>query len=205
MQKEEFDNQIDRPTIEISRWEMRNLLKNNKGQELKEKIDLCLYYSELSIGPVLAISTGIKLTGKIDPFHAFKAPVMSARYIQHLLVWWLTLTGNKNLAETALYNNLRDHEKLLGCWSPHFSFLVSGEATAIETKVNTRKLLHIQESELLQKITYFLKPISNDPTKKQYIPPERQGKRGKYDPGPVFGTSIDFLRSEYEIQNFFNE
>ena len=205
MQKEEFDNQIDGPTIEISRWEMRNLLKNNKGQELKEKIDLCLYYSELSIGPVLAISTGIKLADKIDPFHTFKAPVMSARYIQHLLVWWLTLTGNKNLAETALYNNLRNHEKLLGSWSPHFSFLVSGEATAIETKVNTRKLLHIQESELLQKITYFLKPISNDPTKKQYIPPERQGKRGKYDPGPVFGTSIDFLRSEYEIQKFFNE
>ena len=42
-------------------------------------------------------------------------------------------------------------------------------------------------------------------TKEQYIPPERQGKRGKYDPGPVFGTSIDFLRTEFDIQKFFDE
>ncbi|GIR36017.1 MAG: hypothetical protein CM15mP49_14020 [Actinomycetota bacterium] len=49
------------------------------------------------------------------------------------------------------------------------------------------------------------KPIPNDPTKEQYIPPEKQGKRGKYDPGPVFGTSINFyeqnLRYKYFLTN----
>ena len=184
---------------------MRNLYQSDAGQKLKRKTSLSLHYSELSIGPVLAISTDIDATHKLKPFYTFTAPLVFAKYIQHLLVWSLTLTGNQNLAETALYNNLQEHEKIMQCWSPHFSFLVNGEATAIEAKVNTKKLLRLSESDLLEKVSHFLKPIPNDPTKEQYIPPERQGKRGKYDPGPVFGTSIDFLRTEFDIQKFFDE
>ena len=205
MQKKEHKKQSAIPLEEIPRWEMRNLYQSDAGQKLKRKTSLSLHYSELSIGPVLAISTDIDTTHKLKPFYTFTTPLVFAKYIQHLLVWSLTLTGNQNLAETALYNNLQEHERIMQCWSPHFSFLVNGEATAIEAKVNTKKLLRLSESDLLEKASHFLKPIPNDPTKEQYIPPERQGKRGKYDPGPVFGTSIDFLRTEFDIQKFFDE
>ena len=205
MQKKKPKEQKAIPPKEIPRWEMRKLCQSDTGQKLKRKAKLSLHYSELSIGPVLAISTDIDATHKLKPFYTFKTPFVFAKYIQHLLVWSLTLAGNQNLAETALYNNLQEHEKIMQCCSPHFSFLVNGEATAIETKVNTQRLLRLSESDLLEKVSYFLKPIPNDPTKEQYIPPERQGKRGKYDPGPVFGTSIDFLRTEFDIQKFFDE
>ena len=115
------------------------------------------------------------------------------------------MSGNKNLAETALYNNLKDSEKLSGVWPPHFSFLVNGEAAAIEAKVQIKRLLRVNRVDLFRESIFFLRPIPNDPTKEQYVPPERQGKRGKYDPGPVFGTSIEFLHSEYKIQKFFDE
>tara|TARA_B100000035_G_scaffold277350_1_gene255593 strand:- start:464 stop:1177 length:714 start_codon:yes stop_codon:yes gene_type:complete len=205
VKKERSEKPSPESLTEISRWEMRNLHRENPGQEFTQQIDISLYYAELSIGPVLSIATGSNMEHMLKPFQTFTAPIVVAKYIQHLLVWWLTLTGNKNLAEAALYNNLLDHEKLSGCWLPHFSFLVNGEATAIEAKVNARKLLCLNESDLLEKVSHFLKPIPNDPTKEQYIPPEKQGKRGKYDPGPVFGTSIDFLRTEFEIQKFFDE
>ena len=205
MQRKEPKKEKATPPKEIPRWEIRNLHQSDADQKLKQKTNLSLYYSDLSIGPVLAISTDIDTTHKLKPFYTFKAPFIFAKYTQHLLVWSLTLTGNQNLAETALYNNLQEHEKIVQCWSPHFSFLVNGEATAIETKINTQKLLRLSESDLLKKISYFLKPIPNDPTKEQYTPPKRQGKRGKYDPGPVFGTSIDFLRNEFDIQKFFEE
>ena len=205
MQKKKPKKQKAIPLKEIPRWEMRNLYQSDTGQRLKQRTSLSLHYSELSIGPVLGISTDIDTTHNLTPFYTFKAPFIFAKYIQHLLVWSLTLTGNQNLAETALYNDLQEHEKLMQCCSPHFAFLVNGEATAIETKVNTKKLLRLSESDLLEKVSYFLKPIPNDPTKELYIPPERQGKRGKYDPGPVFGTSIDLLRTEFDIQKFFDE
>ena len=42
------------------------------------------------------------------PFQTFTAPIVVAKYIQHLLVCG-TLTGNKNLAEAALTTTF-DHE-----------------------------------------------------------------------------------------------
>jgi len=205
MQKEYSNKQKTTSLSEISRWEMRSQFRDNPQHEFNQQIDIFLYYDELSIGPVLAITTEVNTECIPKPFHTFTAPILVAKYIQHLLVWWLTLTGNKNLAEAGLYNDLLNHEKLSECWIPHFSFLVNGEATAIETKVNAGKLLRLENSDLLQRVECFLDPIPNDPTKAQYIPPERQGKRGKYDPGPVFGTSINFLRTEFEVQKFFDE
>ena len=83
---------------------MRNLHRDNPGQEFTERIDISLYYAELSIGPVLSIATESNMAYMLKPFQTFTAPIVVAKYIQHLLVWWLTLTGNKNLAEAALYN-----------------------------------------------------------------------------------------------------
>ena len=117
MQKKEHKKQSAIPLEEIPRWEMRNLYQSDAGQKLKRKTSLSLHYSELSIGPVLAISTDIDTTHKLKPFYTFTTPLVFAKYIQHLLVWSLTLTGNQNLAETALYNNLQEHEKIMQCLS----------------------------------------------------------------------------------------
>ena len=205
MSEEEHDCATDKRAQEISRWQMRNLYREQAQLRVGPKADLVLSYSELSIGPVFSVSTQPSKIKDFAPFHIFKLPIVLATYIQHLLVWSLTLSGNKNLAETALYNNLKDSEKLSGVWPPHFSFLVNGEAAAIEAKVQIKRLLRVNRADLFRESIFFLRPIPNDPTKEQYVPPERQGKRGKYDPGPVFGTSIEFLHSEFEIQKFFDE
>ena len=205
MSEEEHDCATDKRAQEISRWQMRNLYREQAQLRVGPKADLVLSYSELSIGPVFSVSTQPSKIKDFTPFHTFDLPIVLATYIQHLLVWSLTLSGNKNLAETALYNNLKDSEKLSGAWPPHFSFLVNGEAAAIEAKVQIKRLLRVNRADLFRESIFFLRPIPNDPTKEQYVPPERQGKRGKYDPGPVFGSSIEFLHSEFEIQKFFDE
>ena len=130
--------------------------------------------------------------------------MLGARSFSHLLVWWLTLTGNKNLAEAALYNNLLDHEKLSGCWLPHFSFLVNGEATAIEAKVNARKLLCLNESDLLEKVSHFLKPIPNEIysiTLKNQSGDEFVSQQIETNKFGVFSGNIG-LRASYPLGNY---
>ena len=100
---------------------MRNLHRDNPGQEFTQQIDISLYYARAFNWPCPLYRNRKQYgTHMPKPFQTFTAPIVVAKYIQHLLVWWLTLTGNKNLAEAAPYNNLLDHEKLSGCWLPHF-------------------------------------------------------------------------------------
>ena len=58
VKKERSEKQSPESLTEISRWEMRNLHRDNPGQEFTQQIDISLYYAELSIGPVLSIATG---------------------------------------------------------------------------------------------------------------------------------------------------
>ena len=119
MNEEEHDSATDKKAQEISRWQMRNLYREQAQLRLGPETDLVLFYSELSIGPVFSVSTQPSKIKDFTPFHTFDLPIVLATYIQHLLVWSLTLSGNKNLAETALYNNLKDSEKLSVVLPPH--------------------------------------------------------------------------------------
>ena len=186
------------------RWQFRDMLRSSEYDQ-KITAELLLSYSKLSIGPVLSISVAHNPLQKSGFFYSIELPQLIAIYIQHVLVWWLTLRGNQNLGESGAYGNLTDEEKIDRAWSPHFSFLVNGEATAIETKIQIQKILETGLSSLCAEIQNFLRPLPNDPTKNQYISPEKRGKRGKFDPGPVFGTSFDFLQKEAEIQKRFSE
>lgn len=186
------------------RWQFRDMLRSNKYDQ-KIMAELLLSYSKLSIGPVLSVSVTHSPSQKSGFFYSIELPQLIATYIQHVLVWWLTLRGDQNLGESGTYRNLTDEEKIDRTWSPHFSFLVNGESTAIETKVQIQKILEAELSPLCTEIQDFLRPLSNDPTRKQYVSPEKRGKRGKFDPGPVFGTSFDFLQKEAEIQKKFSE
>ncbi len=188
----------------ILRWELRESLRLNNQQAQKE-VAVSLFYSELSIGPVLAISIAGNLPTTFPAFCSVKLPRLTAAYVQHVLIWWLTLRDNPNLGESGIYNNLHDEEKIAGIWNPHSSFLVAGEATAIETKLQLRKFVNMDSNSLFRESSKFLNPLGNNPTRKLYVSRDNLGKRGKFDPGPVFGTSWSFLESEANLQKFFNE
>ncbi|MEG3585747.1 MAG: hypothetical protein VX353_00475 [Actinomycetota bacterium] len=204
MAKSQDEQEVDDPQHTHFRWQFRDMLRSKKyDQEMTAT--LLLSYSKLSIGPVLSVSVADNSSQKSGSFYSVELPQLIATYIQHVLVWWLTLRGSQNLGESGVYGNLTDEEKIGGAWSPHFSFLVNGESTAIETKIQIRKILETGLSALRTGSQEFLRPLPNDPTKKQYISPENRGKRGKFDPGPVFGMSFDFLKTEAEVQKFFSE
>ena len=188
----------------LPRWHFREILRSKSNNE-KSETDLILSYSELSIGSVLAIVVKPNFPQESTLFYSVKLAPLIATYIQHILIWQLTLRGNRNLGESGMYNNLTDEERINDVWSPHYSFLVNGESTAIETKIQIRKILINGSDSLRSQSREFLHPLPNDPTRKQYIPHEKRGKRSKFDPGPVFGTSLDFLESEAKLQKFFNE
>ena len=204
MAKSQDEQEVDDPQHTHFRWQFRDMLRSKKyDQEMTAT--LLLSYSKLSIGPVLSDSVADNSSQKSGSFYSVELPQLIATYIQHVLVWWLTLRGDQNLGESGTYRNLTDEEKIDRTWSPHFSFLVNGESTAIETKVQIQKILEAELSPLCTEIQDFLRPLPNDPTRNQYISPEKRGKRGKFDPGPVFGTSFDFLQKEAEIQKKFSE
>ena len=85
VKKERSEKQSPESLTEISRWEMRNLHRDNPGQEFTQQINISLYYAELSIGPVLSIATGSNMEHMPKPFQTFTAPIVVAKYIQHLL------------------------------------------------------------------------------------------------------------------------
>ena len=187
-----------------SRWQFREILRSCDYQD-QTVVRLSLFYSQLSIGPVLAIAVTQNLPQTRTVFYSVELLPLIAAYIQHILTWSLTLRNNQNVGESGIYNKLTDEEKIVGTWSPHFSFLVNGESAAIETKLQIRKILDIEPNSLRNESFRFLRPLTNDPTEKRYVTPNNRGKRGKFDPGPVFGMSFDFLKSEAESQKFFNE
>ncbi len=201
--KDHSDNGENRHDV-ILRWELRESLRLNNRQAQKE-VAVSLFYSELSIGPVLAISIAGDLPTTLSAFCSVELPRLTAAYVQHVLIWWLTLGDNPNLGESGIYNDLHDEEKIAGIWNPHSSFLVAGEATAIETKLQLRKFVDMDSNSLFRESFKFLSPLGNDPTRKLYVSPDKLGKRGKFDPGPVFGTSWSFLESEADLQKIFNE
>ena len=55
MNDEEHDSATDKKTQEISRWQMRNLYREQAQLRLAPETDLVLSYSELSIGPVFSV------------------------------------------------------------------------------------------------------------------------------------------------------
>ena len=80
VEKERTEKQSPESLTEISRWEMRNLHRDNPGQEFTERIDISLYYAELSIGPVLSIATESNMAYMLKPFQTFTAPIVVAKY-----------------------------------------------------------------------------------------------------------------------------
>ena len=123
----------------LPRWHFREILRSKSNNE-KSETDLILSYSELSIGSVLAIVVKPNFPQESTLFYSVKLAPLIATYIQHILIWQLTLRGNRNLGESGMYNNLTDEERINDVWSPHYSFLVNGESTAIETKIQIRKI-----------------------------------------------------------------
>ena len=158
----------------LPRWHFREILRSKSNDE-KSETDLTLSYSELSIGSVLAIVVKPNFPQESTLFYSVKLAPLIATYIQQILIWQLTLQGNRNLGESGMYNNLTDEERINGVWSPHYSFLVNGESTAIETKMQIRKILINGSDSLHSQSRGLVHPLPNDPTRKQYIAHENRG------------------------------
>tara|TARA_Y100001970_G_scaffold144323_1_gene177240 strand:+ start:495 stop:890 length:396 start_codon:yes stop_codon:yes gene_type:complete len=108
-------------------------------------------------------------------------------YIEQAVIWWLHLRGNVNLAVSGLYEQMHEKDKLSGLWFPYSTFSASGEAVAIETKLRIIEIATMEPNALHSQSINFLASLPNKPTPRQYVPSKKSGKRGRYDPGPVFG------------------
>ena len=168
------------------RWHLRESLRNKDGWAVKTAW-LCLNYRDLSIGPVVNVHLRDTESPTYPAFYSVELPYLAAMYVEQMILWWLTLRGNKSLATSGLYGEMNDREKLEGLWFPHCTFSTTGEAVAIETKLQIIEIATLKPSQLYSQSIKFLTPIPNNPTPKQYIPVRQYGKRGRYDPGPVFG------------------
>jgi len=165
---------------------LRESLQNNDGWAMK-KARLCLYYGEVSIGPVINLHIKDSKDPPCSAFYEVTLSYLAAMYIEQTILWWLHLRGNVNLAVSGLYERMREKEKLSDLWFPYCTFSASGEADAIETKLRIMEIATVEPAELYLQSINFLTPLPNNPTPRQYIPSSDYGKRGRYDPGPVFG------------------
>ena len=168
------------------RWHLRESLRKNDGWAMKEA-RLCLHYGEVSIGPVINLHIRDSEDSPRPAFYEVTLPYLAAMYIEQTIIWWLHLRGNMNLAISGLYERMREKEKLSGLWFPYCTFSASGEAVAIETKLRIMEIVTIEPTALYLQSINFLTPLPNSPTPSRYIPSSEYGKRGRYDPGPVFG------------------
>jgi len=154
---------------------------------------LCLNYGEISIGPVISLCIQDDEEPPRPAFYEVRLPYLTAMFIEQVVIWWLHLRGNTNLATSGLYRRMRESEKLSGLWFPYCTFTASGEAVAIETKLQIMKITAVDPTALYLQSIKSLTPLPNSPTPIQYIPAEDYGKRGRYDPGPVFGCGTQLF------------
>ena len=158
-----------------------------------KKARLCLSYGKISIGPVINLRIRDDDGSPQSAFYEVRLPYLTAMFIEQVVIWWLHLRGNTNLATSGLYRRMRESEKLSGLWFPYCTFTASGEAVAIETKLQIMKITAVDPTALYLQSIKSLTPLPNSPTPIQYIPAEDYGKRGRYDPGPVFGCGTQLF------------
>ncbi len=168
------------------RWHLRESLRNKDGQAVKTA-RLFLNYRDLSIGPVINVHIKDTESPTHPAFYSVELPYLAAMCVEQTILWWLTLRGNQSLAKSGLYEQMNDREKLECLWFPYCTFSATGEAVAIETKLQIIEMASLKPSQLYSQSIKFLTPIPNTPTPKRYMPVGQYGKRGRYDPGPVFG------------------
>ena len=152
-----------------------------------KKAKLCLHYGEVSIGPVVALHVQDVGDSTHSVFYETTLPYLITMYIEQAVIWWLHLRGNVNLAVSGLYEQMHEKDKLSGLWFPYSTFSAAGEAVAIESKLRIIEIATMEPNELYSRSISFLASLPNSPTPRQYVPSNESGKRGRYDPGPVFG------------------
>jgi len=164
-----------------------------------KKAKLCLSYGEISIGPVINLRIRDDDGPSYTAFYEITLSYLTAMFVEQVMIWWLHLRGNTELAGSGLYKRMKDSEKLSGLWPPYSTFSTSGEAIAIEGKLHIIKMAGTDPATLHWQILKFLTPLPNSPTPKQYVVAGDYGKRGRYDPGPVFGWGTQ-LSDLYPIE-----
>ena len=180
------------------RWHLRESLRKNDGWAMKQA-RLCLSYGEISIGPVINLRIRDDDDSPHPAFYEITLSYLTAMFVEQMMIWWLHLRGNAELATSGLYKQMKESEKLSGLWPPYSTFSASGEAVAIEGKLHIAKIAAGDPTTLYMQSMQFLTPVPNSPTPKQYVLASDYGKRGRYDPGPVFGCGTQ-LSDLYPIE-----
>ena len=122
------------------RWHLRESLRNNDGWARK-KAKLCLSFGEISIGPVINLRIRDDDGPSYTVFYEITLSYLTAMFVEQVMIWWLHLRGNTELAASGLYKRMKDSEKLSGLWPPYSTFSTSGEAIAIEGKLHIAKIV----------------------------------------------------------------
>ena len=164
-----------------------------------KKARLCLSYGEVSIGPVINLRIRDDDDSAYSAFYEITLSYLTAMFVEQVMIWWFHLRGNTELATSGLYKRMKESEKLSGLWPPYSTFSTSGEAIAIEGKLHIAKIVATDPKALYMQSMSFLTPLPNSPTPKQYVFASDYGKRGRYDPGPVFGWGTQ-LSDLYPIE-----